>query len=216
MMKRRQFVAAFGSVAVWPALARAEQPSLPVVIYLQFGQVRGSLTEIRDQAFLTGLHEAGFDNGRNVIVEPVPVPDQESLVAIVSAQAKRKVAVIHGNLMVAAAARAATNAIPIVFGTVDDPLGAGLISGYNRPGGNVTGVRMRAGDEPAKLIELLCELLPAAKTIGVLVHPGALSSASIERRLKRRLSQKEFVPLLHRRQTKTNLKVHLLASRAQT
>jgi putative ABC transport system substrate-binding protein len=98
--------------------------------------------------------------------------------AVVAAQTKRKVAVIHGNLMVAGVAKAATNTIPIVFATVDDPLDAGLVSGYGHPGGNVTGVRMRAGDEPAKLIELLHELLPAAATFGVLMHPGGLTSAA--------------------------------------
>jgi putative ABC transport system substrate-binding protein len=176
-VKRRTFIAALGGAAAWPLVARGQSTAMPLVVYLQVGQTHGTLTDIRDKAILTGLREAGFENGRNVIVDPVPVPTENSMRAVVAAQTKRKVAVIYGNLMAASAAKAATNTIPIVFGTVDDPLVAGLISGYSHPGGNVTGVRMRAGDEPAKLIELLHELSPAAGTVGVVMHPGGLTSA---------------------------------------
>jgi putative ABC transport system substrate-binding protein len=108
-MRRRQFITGLGCAAAWPVVARAEQPSIPVVTYLQFGQKRGDLTESRNKAFVTGLQEVGFDNGRNVIVEPVPVPDLNSLPAAVAAQVQRKVAVIFGSLLVASAAKAATS-----------------------------------------------------------------------------------------------------------
>jgi putative tryptophan/tyrosine transport system substrate-binding protein len=177
-VKRREFIAGLSGAAAWPVVARAEQPSIPVVTYLQFGQTRGDLTESRNKAFVTGLHEVGFDNGRNVIVELVPVPDLNSIPAAVAAQVQRKVAVVFGAMVVASAAKVATNIIPIVFATIDDPLGAGLVGSYGRPGGNVTGVRMRAGDEPAKLLELLHELLPASAAIGVLIDPDGLTSAA--------------------------------------
>ena len=170
-MKRRAFSGGLGSAAAWPLAARAQQ-QLPVVSYLQFGAIRPDLTEGRNKAFLIGLSQAGFDNGRNVIVDPIPVPNLDQLPAAVTAQVQRKVAVIVGTLEIAMAAKAATSTIPIVFATVDDPVGAGVVSGYGGPGGNVTGVRVRAGDEPAKLLELLHELLPRAATIGVLVYRG--------------------------------------------
>jgi putative tryptophan/tyrosine transport system substrate-binding protein len=177
-MRRREFIVGVGSAAAWPVVTRAQQSGIPVVSFLQFGQTRGDLTESGDMAFLHGLREMGFDNGRNVIIDPVPVPDLNSLPAAVAAQVQRKVAVIFGLMIVARAAKAATSTIPIVFATTDDPIGAGLVSSYGRPGGNVTGVRMRAGDEPGKLIELLHELLPTAVSIGVLIDPYGLTSAA--------------------------------------
>jgi putative ABC transport system substrate-binding protein len=177
-MKRRTFIAALGGAAAWPLVARGQQFNIPVVSYLQFDQTFGDLTESRNKALVTGLREAGFENGRNVIVELVPVPDRDSLPAAVAAQVQRNVAVIFGSLLVASAAKTATSTIPIVFATTDDPLRAGLVRSYSHPGGNVTGVRMRAGDEPAKLLELLHELVPAAVTIGVLINPDGITSAT--------------------------------------
>src|SRR5215470_4603504 len=153
-MRRRAFIAGLGGAAVWPVVAWGQQP-MPVVSYLQFGAIRGDLTEGRNKALLIGLSQAGFDNGRNVIVDPIPVPNLDQLPTAVAAQVQRKVAVIVGTLDIAMAAKAATSTIPIVFATVDDPVKAGVVSSYSRPGGNVTGVRVRAGDEPAKLLELL-------------------------------------------------------------
>jgi putative tryptophan/tyrosine transport system substrate-binding protein len=171
-MRRRAFIAALGGAAAWPLVARAQQSAVPVVCYLQFGATRGDLTEGRARAFLFGLSQAGFNNGRNVIVDPIPVPNQDRLPAIVAKQVERHVAVIYGILISAIAAKAATSTIPIVFASTDDPISVGLVSSYNKPGGNVTGVQMRAGDEPAKLIELLHEILPTAETIGALVFRG--------------------------------------------
>jgi putative tryptophan/tyrosine transport system substrate-binding protein len=171
-VKRREFIAGLGGAAASPLVARAQQSAVPVVCYLQFGATRGDLTEGRAQAFLFGLSQAGFNNGRNVIVDPVPVPDQDRLPAIAAKQVERHVSVIFGVLIAAIAAKAATSTIPIVFASTDDPISVGLVSSYNKPGGNVTGVQMRAGDEPAKLIELLHEILPTAETIGALVFRG--------------------------------------------
>jgi putative ABC transport system substrate-binding protein len=175
-VKRRAFIAALASAAAWPLVVRAQQP-IPVVSFLQFGAIRADLTEGRNKALLIGMSQAGFDNGRNVIVDPIPVPNLDQLPTAVAAQVQRKVAVIVGTLDIAMAAKAATSTIPIVFATVDDPVKAGVVSSYSRPGGNVTGVRVRAGDEPAKLLELLHELLPRAATIGVLVYRGGPGTA---------------------------------------
>jgi len=176
-MRRRAFIAGLGAAAAWPVVARGQQPAMPVVSYLQFGAIRADLTEGRNKALLIALSQAGFDNGRNVFVDAIPVPNVDQLPAAIAAQVQRKVAVIVGILDVAMAAKAVTSTIPIVFATVDDPVKAGVVSSYSRPGGNVTGVRVRAGDEPAKLLELLHELFPGAATIGVLVYRGGTGTA---------------------------------------
>jgi putative ABC transport system substrate-binding protein len=92
-MRRRAFIAGLGGAAAWPLVARAQQP-LPVAVYLQIGQARGDLSESRNKAWIAGLNAVGFDNGRNVIFEPVPVPDDSQLPAVVAAQIQHKPAVI--------------------------------------------------------------------------------------------------------------------------
>ena len=175
-MKRRAFIAAVAGAAASPLAARAQQSALPLVIFLQFGQSRGDLNEARNRAWVKGLSEAGFNNERNVIIDPVPVPSLDQISQVVEAQIERKPTVICAALNVAVAVKAATSTIPIVFITVDDPLSVGLVGSYSRPGGNVTGVRMRAGDEPGKLIELLHEMVPAASIFGVLVYRGGVGT----------------------------------------
>jgi putative ABC transport system substrate-binding protein len=98
--------------------------------------------------------------------------------AVVTAQIQRKPAVIFGNMGLALIAKGITTTVPIVFGTVDDPVIAGAVSSYSRPGANVTGVRFRAGDENTKLLQLLHELVPAATVIGVLVYRDAVAADS--------------------------------------
>ena len=173
-LNRRAFIALLGCAATARSLATlAQKPTMPIVSNLQFGQTQGAL-EGEGKAWLVGLKQTGFESGRNMIVDAVPVPNVEQLPAAVAAQVQRKVAVIYGTLEVALAAKAVTNTIPIVFATADDPVVAGAVNTYSRPGGNVTGVRLRAGDEQTKLFELLHELLPTATKIGVLVFRGGV------------------------------------------
>ena len=101
----------------------------------------------------------------------------ERLPALVADLVQRKVDLIFGNSDVALAAKAATSTIPIVFVTSVDTVANGLVASFNQPGGNVTGVRLRAGDETtATLIDLGYELLPAANTIGLLINPQSLDA----------------------------------------
>jgi putative tryptophan/tyrosine transport system substrate-binding protein len=124
-------------------------------------------------AFARGLSEVGVLEGRDVAIDHVPISDLGDLPTAVERQVQRKVAVIYGILLIAVAAKKATHDIPIVFATTDDPLAAGVINSYARPGGNVTGIRMRAGDETSKLFELLQELVPGVMTVGVLVYQAS-------------------------------------------
>jgi putative tryptophan/tyrosine transport system substrate-binding protein len=172
-----RFIAALGSVAAWPLVARGQQ-SVPVIGRISMGAA--SEPDSSRDAFVRGLNETGFFIDRNVTYEYRTADGQvDRLPALVGDLVQRKVAVIWGNLAVAVAAKAATSTIPIVFVTTADPLAAGVLTSFNRPGGNVTGIRMRAGDEAtAKAVELIHELLPGATTIGMLISPKFPDAAS--------------------------------------
>src|SRR6478752_5282139 len=142
-MRRREFIAGPGSAAAWPVVARAQSP---MVSYLQFGQTRGDLNDNMTSPWLAGLRDAGFENGRNVVIEAIGIPNMEQAPAAITTQVQRNTAVIFGTLGLALEAKAITSSIPIVFGTTDDPVATGAISSYSHPGENITGVRLRAGD----------------------------------------------------------------------
>ena len=168
-MRRREFIAALGSAAAWPVVAGAQQPRMPVIGAIDMGASRQSDDSVR-AAWIAGLNDTGFFVDRNVSIETHSANGQvDRLPALVAEFVQRRVALIYGNSDVAAAAKAATSTIPIVFVAPADPVIGGLVKSLNHPGGNVTGVRLRAGVEiSAKLIELVHEVLPATTTIGML------------------------------------------------
>lgn len=181
-MKRREFIAVLGGAAASPLVALGQQPALPVIAWLEIGgEYRDpDLRASRYGAFARGLSEVGVLEGRDVAIDHVPVSNLRDLPGAVKRQVQRKVAVIYGILLIAVAAKEATHDIPIVFATTDDPLPTGVIDSYARPSGNVTGIRMRAGDETSKLFELLHELIPGVMTVGVLVyHPSTGADVDI-------------------------------------
>ena len=171
-MRRREFIAALGSAAAWPVVAGAQQPRMPVIGAIDMGASRQSDDSVR-AAWIAGLNDTGFFVDRNVSIETHSANGQvDRLPALVAEFVQRRVALIYGNSDVAAAAKAATSTIPIVFVAPADPVIGGLVKSLNHPGGNVTGVRLRAGVEiSAKLIELVHEVLPATTTIGMLNDP---------------------------------------------
>jgi putative ABC transport system substrate-binding protein len=165
-MRRRAFIAGIGSAAAWPLVARGQKSRMPVIGRISMGTT--SQSDSTRPALVRGLNETGFFVDQNVSIEQRTANGQvDRLPALVADLVQRKVDVISGNSSVAVAAKAATSTIPIVFVTAVDPVANGLVASFNHPGGNVTGVRLRAGEETtAKLIELVHELLPAATTIG--------------------------------------------------
>jgi ABC-type uncharacterized transport system substrate-binding protein len=170
-MRRRECIALLGSAAAWSLAARAQQSAIPVIGYLN----ATSAATATVSAFLDGLRESGFVEGRNVNIEFRWADGRyDRLPALAADLVNRKVAVIYaiGSSFVTAAAKAATSTIPIVFqGGGEDPVKTGLVASLNRPGGNVTGVMNLAG--PAlgpKQIEFLRELLPTASSVGLLVN----------------------------------------------
>jgi len=177
-MRRRAFIASMGAAGVaWRRIARA-QAAIPTVGVL--GLTAPDRFAIRLGAFLEGLRDAGYIEGRNVSIEYRWADGHnERMPALAAELAGRQVAVIAavGGTPAALAAKVATSTIPIVFEVGIDPVEAGLVASLSRPGGNATGVTNLNVEIAPKRLELLRELLPKAKIIGVLYNPtnGVLS-----------------------------------------
>jgi len=187
-MQRRDFIVLLGGgEAAWPVTVRAQQKLLPVVGWLCSGSP--DTWAIYVAAFLRGLSETGYVEGRNVFVEYRWADDHnERLPALAADLVRRQVAVVAANTPAAPVAKAATTEIPIVFMTSADPVAAGLVASLSRPGGNLTGVTTLYVELAPKRLELLRELVPAASKIALLVNPTS-STAEAQLRNFRTASQ---------------------------
>jgi putative tryptophan/tyrosine transport system substrate-binding protein len=182
-MRRRDFVTLLSGAAAWPFAARAEQATMPVIGIL--GASSGSENAPYTAAFLRGLTEQGFVEGRNLLVEYRWADGRYNQLPSLAAElVRQQVTVIFasGGQSPLRAAMAATKSIPIVFSLASDPVGRGYVASLSRPGGNVTGMNFLAEDVAGKRFELLRKLLPKAATTALLVNLGSPTSEA-ERRV---------------------------------
>jgi putative tryptophan/tyrosine transport system substrate-binding protein len=181
-MRRREFITLLGGAAAWPLAARAQQPAMPVLGVINAGSPDTQSDRMR--AFRQGLKDAGHVEGENLTIEYRWGENQiDRVPALVTELIRRQVAVIvaTGGSDPALAAKAGTTTIPIVFTIPEDPVRLGLVASLARPGGNATGINFFSNELIAKRLELLRELVPAARHVAVLVNPADANAETVLR-----------------------------------
>ena len=176
-MRRREFFGLVGGAVAWTLPTRAQQTAKPLIGVVGGGSAAGFTREL--VAFRKGLSETGYTEGQNITVEYHWLEGKyDRLPALMEDLVSRKVAVIatNGSGPAAVAAKAATSAIPIVFGLGEDPVQLGLVASVARPGGNATGINFFTNEVVAKRFRLLHDLLPKAARVAVLLNPSNVPS----------------------------------------
>jgi len=170
--RRELMLLMIGGMTAAPAL-RAQQKAMPVIGFLLGGKP-GPEDALLVAAFVRGLSESGYVEGRNVVIDYRWAEDRyDRLPSLVADLIGRKVDLITaGNFPAALAAKNATSTIPIVFEVSVDPVERGLVTSFSRPDGNLTGVTSISIELTPKRIELLTELVPHARVIALLVNPN--------------------------------------------
>jgi putative tryptophan/tyrosine transport system substrate-binding protein len=171
-MRRRNFIKIFGSAALLPLAAGAQQPVKPVIGYLDSRSLETVVDRLR--GLRQGLKEAGYVEGENVTIEYRWAEDRMDRLQLLAADlvSRSVAAIVTAGPPSSFAAKAATTTIPIVFMTGNDPVDLGLSMSLSRPSGNLTGINFLSAQLGAKRLELLRDLLPQASRIGVLVSPA--------------------------------------------
>jgi putative ABC transport system substrate-binding protein len=194
-MRRRDFMTILAGAAAYPLLAGAQQKPMPVIGILAAAAPDNAAAQRNITAFREALAETGYVEGRNVAIEyRWAAADFDRLPGLAAELVARKVDLIvtEGGDDPVRAAKQATAEIPVVFHTDADPIKSGFVASLGRPGGNLTGVSLHGLS--AKRVELLCELVPSAKAITIIVNPKA-STADDEIRDAREAARAKGVQL---------------------
>jgi putative tryptophan/tyrosine transport system substrate-binding protein len=198
-MRRREFITLLGSAATWPFAVRAQQPVIPLIGFISGRSPEDSAQNV--SAFRQGLAETGFVEGQTVAIEfRWAKGDYDRLPLLASDLINRGLAVlvaIGGDASPLAAKKLAVT-IPVVFGMGGDPIKAGLVASFNRPGGNFTGFTIWTNEMEAKRLGLLRELLSAIPLVGVLANPKFAPTAQELEALElaaKEINQRLFVAL---------------------
>jgi ABC-type uncharacterized transport system substrate-binding protein len=189
-MRRREFIAGLGGAITWPLVARAQQPALPAIGFLHSQSPPAAVERL--PAFHRGLAETGYIEGKNVAIDyRWGEGHVDRVVALAAEMVRNRYAVIAviGSTPGALALKAATQTVPIVFQIGPDPVTAGLVASLNRPGGNLTGVSVINVEVIAKRLQLLHELVPAAKSVAFLVNPDNAAATEAEMKEMQRAAQ---------------------------
>jgi putative ABC transport system substrate-binding protein len=184
MNQRAVLLALALSVGLLVTVASAQQPASPRRIGVVLG---GFLPEGKEaQQFRQGLRDAGYTEGRDVVIEWRPTRgDYSRIPELVADLLQRKVEVIVVDSTVATqAAKRATSTIPIVMADIADPVGSGLVRSLAHPGGNVTGLTIMMPELGVKRLELLKETIPQLTRVGVLWNPDAAYHPEVIKQLK--------------------------------
>jgi ABC-type uncharacterized transport system substrate-binding protein len=172
-MRRREFITLLGSAAVlWPLAARAQQPAMPVVGFLNIASPRAFAGFVA--AFHRGLNAGGYVEGRNVAIEyRWAEGDFDRLREQAADLVRRHVAVLvaTGGTTTALLAKNATATIPVLFISGANPVDEGLVTSFSRPEGNTTGVSVYTSELVGKRLQLLRELLPRGAMVALLGNP---------------------------------------------
>ena len=174
-MNRREFITLVaGAAAGWPLAARAQQAGkLPTIGLLGAGAASDSVWKDWIAAFVQRLRELGWVEGRTVLIEYRWGEGRAERYADIADDFVRlKVDVIVTSGSAVVAVKRATSVIPIVFPTANEPVGSGLVASLARPGGNATGLSMQQTDLAGKRLELLREIVPSLRRLGVLINAG--------------------------------------------
>jgi putative ABC transport system substrate-binding protein len=171
--RRREFIKLLGgAAATWPFAARAQQTALPVVGILYGSSAAANASLLA--GFREDLRDAGYIEGRNVVIEAQWAEGQYDRLPMLAAELVQRPAavIVAGSLPSVFAAKAETSTIPIVFISSGDPVQLGIVASLNRPGGNITGVNFFAVEVASKRLELLIEVVPTVTVIGLLTNPN--------------------------------------------